>query len=80
MNNYINHEPLKARLAVASFIAALVFGVAGFCCPPLSIIDSSVLYFTGQIFLFCATILGVNLNLGKFGKTEQPTRDAETDA
>lgn len=61
---------LKSRLAVASFICAIIFGVAGFCVPPISVIDSSVLYFTGQLFLFVATLLGVNLNLPKVGNNK----------
>lgn len=60
----------KRNLAIASFIFAIIFGIAGFCVPPLAVIDSSVLYFTGQLFLFVATLLGVNLNLPKVGNNK----------
>lgn len=65
------NDMIKGRLAVLAFLASIGFGIAAFYCPPLAIIDSSVLYFTAQLFLFAATLLGVNLNLGKWGKTEK---------
>lgn len=58
----------KLWLSIISFGFAILFGIAGFCCPPLSIIDSSVLYFTGQLFLFTATILGVNVDFSQLKK------------
>lgn len=67
----------KNRLAIASFIASLLFGIAGFCCPPLSIIDSSVLWFTAQMLLFCSALLGINLNLGKWGSNESKVKKSE---
>lgn len=67
-------EKTKNKLAIASFICSIVFGLAAFCCPPIAIIDSSVLYFTAQLFLFAATLLGVNLNLGKFGSNKKENK------
>lgn len=68
-------EKTKNKLAIASFICSIVFGLAAFCCPPIAIIDSSVLYYTAQLFLFSATLLGVNnLNLGKFGSNKKENK------
>lgn len=65
------NDKIKGYLAIASFAFAILFGVCAFLCPPLSIIDSSVLYFTAQLFLFTSTLLGVNLNLGKYGSNNK---------
>lgn len=61
-------EKTKIYLSIASFIFAIIFGIAGFCTPPLAIIDSSVLYFTAQLFLFTATLLGVNIDFSHLKK------------
>lgn len=61
-------EKTKIYLSIASFIFAIIFGIAGFCVPPIGIINSSVLYFTAQLFLFTATLLGVNIDFTKLKK------------
>lgn len=58
----------KLILSIFSFAFAIIFGIAGFLCPPLAIIDSSVLYFTAQLFLFTATLLGVNIDFSNLKK------------
>ena len=73
-------ERTKSRLAVSAFIGSLAFGVAGFCCPPIAIIDSSVLWFTAQMLLFCSALLGINLNLGKWGSNERKEASHDSDA
>lgn len=70
-------ECTKSRLAIAAFIGSLCFGVAGFCCPPLAIIDNSVLWFTAQMLLFCSALLGINLSLGKWGSNSNKKEDSK---
>lgn len=62
-------QQTKLYMSIAAFIFAILFGIAGFIAPPLSIIDSSVLYFTGQLFLFTATLLGVNIDFSQLKKS-----------
>ena len=61
MNN--SNLKLKAVLAVCSFGAAILFGVAAFICPPLAIIDASVLWFIAQLLCFAATLLGFSMTI-----------------
>lgn len=46
-------------IAVSAFIAAVGFGVAGFCTPPPGEVHDSVLYLIAQFLLLTASILGV---------------------
>ena len=46
-------------IAVAAFIAAVGFGIAGFIVPPPGEIHDSVLYLIAQFLLLTASILGV---------------------
>lgn len=49
---------MKTKIALASFICAIGFGVAGLIIPPMGVIDSSVLIFVAQ--LLTATFLGID--------------------
>lgn len=51
---------MKQRLAISSFICAIVFAVAGLCIPPTGVIHSSVLMLVAQLFVLTATLLGVD--------------------
>lgn len=46
-------------IAVAAFIAAIGFGIAGFIIPPPGEVHDSVLYLIAQFLLLTASILGV---------------------
>jgi hypothetical protein len=46
-------------IAVAAFIAAIGFGIAGFIVPPPGEVHDSVLYLIAQFLLLTASILGV---------------------
>ena len=46
-------------IAVAAFLAAVGFGVAGFIVPPPGEVHDSVLYLIAQFLLLTASILGV---------------------
>ena len=51
---------MKTKIALASFICAIVFGVAGLLIPPMGVIDSSVLIFVAQLLMLTATFLGID--------------------
>lgn len=51
----------KRFIAVLLVIAAIGFGVAGFCVPPVGIINSSVLWLIAQFLLFTASMLGIDV-------------------
>lgn len=59
---------LKRILAVICTISSIGFGIAGFIVPPTGIISSSVLWFTAQLFVFAATLLGIDIELVKLLK------------
>lgn len=61
-------QKLKKTLAVILTICSLGFGVAGFVVPPTGVISSSVLWFTAQLFVFAATLLGIDLEYIKMLK------------
>ena len=46
-------------IAVAAFLAAVGFGIAGFIIPPPGEVHDSVLYLIAQFLLLTASILGV---------------------
>lgn len=50
----------KYNLSVVILIVGVLFLTAGFLCPPLGVIDNSVLVGVGEIFGFCAAISGLD--------------------
>lgn len=69
-------------IAIAAFIAAIGFGIAGFITPPPGEVHDSVLYLIAQFLLLTASILGVGamfssqkLSLQK--KLQQPQEKEE---
>lgn len=50
---------IQTIVAVASFLAAVAFGIAGFIVPPPGQIHDSVLYLIAQFLLLTASIFGV---------------------
>ena len=63
-------ENTKVGLAIACTISAVVIGFIAIFIPPHGIIDSSVLWFTSQLLIFTATLLGIDMNLGRWGSTK----------
>lgn len=53
----------KNFVSIGCFVAACIIAVIAMFCPPLGIIDSSVLWFTAQLLVLCSTIIGVNFNI-----------------
>lgn len=59
---------LKKILSIILTISSICFGIAGFFVPPLGVINSSVLWFTAQLFVFAATLLGIDVEYIKLLK------------
>lgn len=49
---------IQIVIAIISFLAAIIFAIAGFCVPPEGEVHESVLYLIAQFLLLTATILG----------------------
>lgn len=64
------------------FFVGVVFAAFGMWCPPIGIIDGSVLIFIGQVFVLAASIWGFEIHYdlknGKFdaGKVEDNTNNS----
>ena len=50
---------MKRKLALASWVVAVILSVAALLLPPTGYIDHSVLLLIAQFLLLCATFLGV---------------------
>lgn len=70
-------DNIKLGLAIAAFVSSISFGVAGMVIPPPGEIHNSVLIFIAQMLLFTSTLLGLSLNLGRFGSTEKKKEEAK---
>ena len=51
--------PMKKYMCIASFSAAILFAAVGMAIPPQGVIDGSVLILAAQLFVLCATFLGL---------------------
>lgn len=54
---------IKYILSIISFLSSIVIGFLALYMPPLGIIDHSVLWFTAQLLLFTASILGIDFHI-----------------
>lgn len=50
---------IQVTVAIAAFVAAIGFGIAGFVIPPPGQIHDSVLYLVAQFLVLTASIFGV---------------------
>ena len=50
---------IQYAIAIAAFVAAIGFGIAGFITPPPGEVHDSILYLIAQFLLLTASILGV---------------------
>lgn len=50
---------IQTIIAIASFVAAVGFGIAGFVVPPTGQIHDSVLYLIAQFLVLTASLFGV---------------------
>ena len=51
---------MKRKLALASWVVAVILSAVALLLPPTGYIDSSVLLLVAQFLLLCATFLGVD--------------------
>ena len=56
-------EKSKQIVSIGCFFASVVIAMVALICPPLGIIDTSVLWYTAQLLCLCAAIIGVNFNI-----------------
>lgn len=54
---------IKYILSIISFLSSIVIGFLALYLPPIGIIDHSVLWFTAQLLLFTASILGIDFRI-----------------
>ncbi len=71
---------IQIIIAIAAFVAAIGFAIAGFIVPPPGEIHDSVLYLVAQFLLLTASIFGVGsmISFNKFkgaSKREQNEED-----
>lgn len=60
MGNSNNVEIIKLAMAVVIVMFGCAMITAGFCVPPLGVIDNSVLVAFGEILTFAGAVLGIN--------------------
>lgn len=63
-------DKFKLGLATASLTSAIVIAFIALFTPPEGEIHDTVLWFTAQLLIFCSTLLGLNVNFGRFGKSD----------
>ena len=51
---------MKQKLALASWVIAVILSVVALLLPPTGVIDHSVIILVSQFLLLCATFLGVD--------------------
>lgn len=66
---------LQTYIAIASFVAAVLFGIAGFIVPPPGEIHDSVLYLIAQFLLLTASIFGVGAMFSSNRNKDQNPKD-----
>lgn len=70
---------IQMVIAIASFIAAIAFAIAGFVVPPPGEIHDSVLYLIAQFLILTASIFGVGsmISFNKFKGSVHPPETNE---
>ena len=66
---------MKQKLALASWVVAVILSVVALLLPPTGVIDYSVIILVAQFLLLCAAFLGVdsyvNMIKSHYGKSEE---------
>lgn len=55
------NESVKNIISFVCMVAAIAIAFVALYCPPLGVIDTSVLWFTAQLMVFVSSIIGVKL-------------------
>lgn len=63
MLSIFSDNNIRKTISICSFIAAIAFAGFAMFCPPMGIIDSSVLWFCSQLFVFISGLLGINMSI-----------------
>ncbi len=58
-------QAIQQKIAVASFVAAIAFSIAGFIVPPLGDLTEANLYLVAQFLLVTTSIFGVSSIVNK---------------
>lgn len=53
-------EDIKIWSAIIMLVAAVGFGIAGFCVPPVGQLSDSTLWLIAQFLMYAATAMGVD--------------------
>ena len=63
---------MKRKLALASWVVAVILSAVALLLPPTGYIDYSVLLLVAQFLLLCATFLGVDSYVNLIKKPSRP--------
>ena len=66
----MKRSELQAKIATASFVAAVAFSIAGFCVPPVGDLTEANLYLVAQFLLVTTSIFGVSSIINNKIKTQ----------
>lgn len=55
------NDRVKNIISIMCMVAAIVIAFVALYCPPVGVIDTSVLWFTAQLMVFVASIIGIKL-------------------
>lgn len=71
---------IQLWLGVALAIFGIILIIASFLCPPVGVIDASVLAATGEVFTFSGSILGIDYHYQQkhFEELKQFQMEAQT--
>ena len=69
---------VQSRIAVASFVAAIAFSIAGFIVPPLGDLTEANLYLVAQFLLVTTSLFGVSAIVSKSIISKFNKNDSET--
>jgi len=61
----MKRSEVQVRIATASFVAAVVFSIAGFCVPPVGDLTEANLYLVAQFLLVTTSLFGVSAIVSK---------------
>lgn len=54
-------DNVKNIISVVCMLSAIAIAFVALYCPPVGIIDTSVLWFTAQLMVFVASIIGIKI-------------------
>lgn len=67
----------KEYLSIITLLSAIVVGFLALFLPPQGVIDSSVLWWSAQLLVFTATILGYDVSIDNFRQVIKSQKNNE---